>query len=81
MLEKVQQITTEKDKQAKLIEDLGNDLFKKSTILNNLEQQLAIFKNDSNQYKHKYSITQQDSTNKTHEIEKMKIRINEVNIF
>ena len=81
MLEKVQYMTNEKEKYVKIIESLSNNLEQKTAALNSLEQQLIIHKNESNSFKTKYTNTQMENSHKTHESEKLKLKINEVNEF
>jgi hypothetical protein len=78
MLDKVQIITLEKEKYVKVIENLSNNFEQKTAMLNSLEQQINQFKNESNLYKTKYTNTQQESSYKTQENEKLKMKINEV---
>ncbi len=78
MLDKVQIITLEKEKYVKVIENLSNNIEQKTAMLNSLEQQINQFKNESNLYRTKYTNTQQESSYKTQENEKLKMKINEV---
>ncbi len=81
MLEKVQLMSAEKEKYVKVIESLSYDLEQKTTVLNSLEQQLITYKSESSLFKNKYTTAQQESSNKTYENEKLKLKMNEVNTY
>lgn len=78
MLDKVQQITFEKEKYAKIIESLTHELEQKDKLLCSTDGQLQSVKNEINLYKNKLSSTQQELSNKTSEIDKLRFKLNEV---